>query len=116
MRWETSGRWTSDGECWTASMSEWPSDGAACSLSQILEDDVSPRFWLSPMGCRGVLRRAAKRGKELPPSLKVALEHVGAMSLQDFSWLKETWEARRHSRARSAADQDSEVGATTLTE
>ena len=54
--------------------SEKPLD---CStLSSVLESETSARFYLSPTACRGILRRAEKRGKELPPSLKLALESV----------------------------------------
>ena len=44
------------------------------SLSEILEiEDVPQRFFLSPKACKGILRRAEKRGKALPPSLRAAL-------------------------------------------
>lgn len=58
----------------TLSTSDWPSDGSACSLSQVLEDGpLPPRYFLSQRACAGILRRAAKRGKELPPVLHQAL-------------------------------------------
>ena len=61
----------------TLSTSEYPSEGAACSLSDILETGgVPPRYFLSAKACRGILRRAAKRGKTLPRSLQDALEAV----------------------------------------
>jgi site-specific DNA-cytosine methylase len=64
----------------TVSSSVWPSDGtgSTCSLAEILEQDVPPKYWLSPRACRGILRRAKKRGKELPAALKEALETRGA--------------------------------------
>ena len=63
--------------CWTHSGSEWPKDAAVCSLSQTLETTALPqRFYLSQKACAGILRRAAKRGKELPPMLREALEMV----------------------------------------
>ena len=40
----------------------------------ILMDNVPERFSLSPKACQGILRRAEKRGKELPQVLKAALE------------------------------------------
>ena len=43
-------------------------------LSSILMDNVPERFSLSPKACQGILRRAEKRGKELPQVLKAALE------------------------------------------
>ena len=43
-------------------------------LSQILEAEVHPKYYLSAKACEGILRRAERRGKELPPELKDALE------------------------------------------
>ena len=64
----------------TLSTSDWPSDGSACSLSDILETgDVPQRFFLSAKACLGILRRASKRDKELPPALAKALEVVAAL-------------------------------------
>ena len=61
----------------TLNTSEWPSDAAVCSLSDTLETgDLPQRFFLSATACQGILRRAEKRGKSLPPSLKKALESV----------------------------------------
>jgi hypothetical protein len=46
-------------------------------LSDTLETgDVPQRFFLSAKACAGILRRAAKRGRELPRSLQTALEHA----------------------------------------
>ena len=41
-------------------------DGNVYLLSSILMEDVPDRYSLSPKACQGILRRAAKRGKELP--------------------------------------------------
>ena len=49
---------------------------SVCSLSDILEPDVAPKYYLSPRAAAGILRRAAKRGCELPPSLQAALESL----------------------------------------
>jgi DNA (cytosine-5)-methyltransferase 1 len=51
-----------------------PSVVKESSLSQILQDNVPEKYFLSPKACEGILRRAEKRGKELPPMLKEALE------------------------------------------
>jgi hypothetical protein len=65
------------GEFSTLSISEWPRDAAVCSLWQVLEQgSIPPRFFLSSKACAGILRRAAKRGKTLPPALQAALESV----------------------------------------
>ena len=61
----------------TASEGRSPSDGAVCSLSDILETgDVPRRFYLTAKACLGILRRAGNRGKDLPPPLRLALEAV----------------------------------------
>ena len=44
-------------------------------LSQILEVNAPPRFCLSAKACLGILNRSNKKGKELPPILKEALEN-----------------------------------------
>lgn len=64
----------SHGGSWMPNISAWPNDAAVCLLSQVLEKgSIHPRFFLSSTACAGILRRADKRGKELPPMLKAAL-------------------------------------------
>ena len=61
----------------TLNTSEWPSDAAVCSLSQTLEvGSVPQRFFLSAKACAGILRRAERRGKQLPEALRLALRQV----------------------------------------
>ena len=43
-------------------------------LSQILQENVPEKYYLSQKACQGILQRASKRGKELPPLLKADLE------------------------------------------
>ena len=77
-QWGTSGI-SAPGGCSMRNISEWPSDGSACSLSDVLETgDVPQRFYLSAKACRGILRRAERRGKSLPPSLHAALLAVAS--------------------------------------
>jgi hypothetical protein len=65
----------------TPNISEWPNDAAVCSLSQVLEQGSIPqRFFLSGTACAGILRRAEKRGKELPTTLRHALQAVAGAS------------------------------------
>lgn len=81
------------GECWTHSTSEWThtlapfhSDASVCSLSDILETGaVPPRYYLSAKACAGILRRAEKRGRELPALLRQALEAVVQKSSNTLS-------------------------------
>jgi len=85
----SSGRWGNWGmgghtECWTLNGSEHNgihapsrSAGDVCSLSDVLETGPLPqRFSLSAKACAGILRRAERRGKQLPPMLQAALEQV----------------------------------------
>ena len=65
---------TSPGLFLTLNTSEWRSDGVACSLSDILEASPDPKYLLSPKACSGILRRAERRGKELPEALAMALK------------------------------------------
>ena len=56
----------------------FPNEENASTLSQILQDRVPQKYYLSPKACLGILRRASARGKELPPVLKAALERQAA--------------------------------------
>lgn len=82
---ETSGQkadasltWTENGallgEFSMRSFGEYPNVVAESHLSQILEDNPHPKYSLSAKACQGILRRAQRRGKELPQLLKNALE------------------------------------------
>ena len=55
---------------------ECPSAAVVSSLSQILTANAPEKYYLTPAASRGILRRAAERGKELPPTLKEALERA----------------------------------------
>jgi hypothetical protein len=89
-----SGAWSNSGmgsptECLTLSIAEWTgldglslNDDGVCSLSDILETgDVQQRYYLSAKACAGILRRAGKRGKTLPPQLQRALAAVADLEL-----------------------------------
>lgn len=78
--WQNSGMGSPTGFL-TLNSSEFHKDAAACSLSDILETgDLPQRYYLSPRACAGILRRAEKRGKELPEVLKSALEVVASQT------------------------------------
>lgn len=77
----------SRGGCSTLNTGESPSVAVASHLSQILEAQPLPKYYLSATACQGVLRRAERRGKELPPILKAALENQSALITE--------WEAKR---------------------
>ena len=94
----TAGLMKRDGAYATVNISEWPNDGAACSLSVILEENPATRYLLSPRACAGILRRAAKRGKELPPMLEAALRRVANMKERQSSKAATSTTARRRAR------------------
>lgn len=52
------------------------------SLSEILESDPDAGYYLSGRACRGILRRAKERGKELPHQLKAALTAQAGLARQ----------------------------------
>ena len=55
-----------------------PSVVRESTLSQILDLNVPEKYSLSPTACAGIIRRAEKRGKELPDMLRDALmETIG---------------------------------------
>lgn len=53
--------------------SESPNAAAESTLSRVLEVSAAPKYFLSPTACAGILRRAQRRGKTLPPLLIRAL-------------------------------------------
>ena len=69
------------GECLTHNFGEFPKDERESSLSEILMGGVPERYYLSRTACLGILRRAEKRGKELPEILKVALEQQASRTI-----------------------------------
>ena len=71
--WETGGALL--GEYMMHSFGESPNEERESHLSQILEEQVPPKYSLSAKAALGILNRASKRGKELPEILKEALEN-----------------------------------------
>ena len=50
-----------------------PNVAVASRSSQILEANAPQKYYLSAKACLGIIRRAERRGKELPPTLREAL-------------------------------------------
>lgn len=71
MRWEDDGAWL--GECMTRNTGESPNAAVVSRLSQILEATPQGKYSLSAKACQGILRRAERRGKDLPETLKTVL-------------------------------------------
>ena len=65
----------------TLNTGESPSVARESTLSQILEANAPEKYYLSAKACAGILRRAQKRGKELPKMLREALEEVVSLSV-----------------------------------
>ena len=72
--WETAG--ALPGESTTLNFGESPSDARESTLSQILDLQAPEKYFLSQRACAGILRRAEKRGKQLPDMLRDALMEV----------------------------------------
>ena len=75
--WETDGALL--GEFSMHSFGESPKEDVESLLSQILEDNPHPKYCLSAKACQGILTRANRRGKKLPPMLQEALEQMIAL-------------------------------------
>lgn len=71
MKWEDDGAWL--GECMTRNTGESPNAAVGSRLSQILEATPQEKYSLSAKACQGILRRAERRGKDLPETLKQVL-------------------------------------------
>ena len=71
MRWEDDGAWC--GELTTRNTGECPNAVVVSRLSQILEETPHPKYNLTAKACQGILRRAERRGKDLPKLLKAVL-------------------------------------------
>lgn len=71
MKWEDDGALR--GECSMRNTGESPNVAVESRLSQILEATPHGKYCLSGKACQGILRRAERRGKALPPVLKAVL-------------------------------------------
>ena len=63
-----------------------PGEECLSSLVSVLQPlkDVDHKFYLSPKTAAGILRRAERKGNNLPPMLKIALENLSSMVNQDM--------------------------------
>ena len=69
----------SHGEFWMLNTGESPKDASVSTLSQILEDSTPQKYYLSAKACEGILRRAEKRRRKLPPMLWEALVETAVL-------------------------------------
>ena len=80
LSWETG--FQSLGESSMLNFGAYPNAVEESSLWQILEDNVPEKYSLSEKACRGVLRRAENRGKELHILLLAALMQKCGMPVE----------------------------------
>lgn len=72
------------GQCSMLKITGLHSGASESLLSDTLEvGNLPQRYYLSATACQGILRRAEKRGKQLPQMLKEALEAVAYQGSQD---------------------------------
>lgn len=71
------------GDALTLNTGVSPRVAIASSLWRILEARPHRKYYLSRKACLGILRRARKRGKALPPPLQLALEVQSGLRLPD---------------------------------
>lgn len=87
--WLEGERLTPLGESLMLNIGEYPSVENESTLSEILEDNVPEKYYLSPKACLGILRRAKNKGRKLPDNLRIALEQKvaegGEVSGLDFA-------------------------------
>lgn len=94
------------GFCLTLNLSERPRLANPSRLSEILVTDADPKYRLSAKACQGILNRAERRGKELPPELKAALEAQARTTTQ--SACRETGSTELRQRDATEPDGDEE--------
>ena len=59
--------------CLTLNLSERPRTANPSRLIDVLDLKADPKYRLSAKACQGILNRAERRGKELPPLLEIVL-------------------------------------------
>ena len=70
---EVGGRWSVAWRVHDAQHWESPNAAVVSRLSQILEETPHPKYSLTAKACQGILRRAERRGKDFPETLKTVL-------------------------------------------
>lgn len=74
-------------------------------LSEILQTDASEKYYLSARACEGILRRADKRGKELPEVLKKALtDQISREQTNREAWAEFAEKIRTPSKSGGGSD------------
>lgn len=71
------------GDCSTLNIGEYPSEESVSTLSEVLEVITPSKYYLSAIACKGILRRAERRKKKLPPDLETALKQQAEYMMQE---------------------------------
>ena len=72
------------GEYWMRNSSTSHNGESVCSLSEVLEICPAPKYCLTKKACEGIISRAERNGRQLPPILKTALtEYMATLSSSD---------------------------------
>lgn len=71
------------GDFWTLNIGEYPNEESVSTLSEVLEAITPSKYYLSATACEGILRRASRRGKKLPPDLETALKQQAEFLTQE---------------------------------
>ena len=74
--WYEAAEFASHGASLTRNIGACPSEQSASTLAEVLETTAPRKYYFSPTACAGILRRAKRRGKALPPILLEALTQV----------------------------------------
>ena len=64
------------GECWTLNIGEFPNVERESTLSEILEQSVPDKYFLSAKVCWAMLQRAEDMKRDMPDKLRIALLEV----------------------------------------
>ena len=71
------------GDCSTLNIGEYPNEESVSTLSEVLEAITPSKYYLSATACEGILRRAERRKKKLPPDLETALKQQAEFLTQE---------------------------------
>lgn len=89
--WEMRSPWSEGGQLLNTGVA--PRVPIRASLSEILETNPDPKYYLTKTACKGILRRAEERGKPLPPALKKALELQAGIQHSEINQLENAEES-----------------------
>ena len=75
--------WENVPGAFSSNIGECPNEEIESTLSEVLEVVTPSKYYLSATACEGILRRAERRKKELPPELETALKQQAEYLTQE---------------------------------